>query len=104
MAVGAKPKPTKIQDEEHVLDRRRGIKIRVEVWAGPDGKVTRFNLAYINPSEFAGDNGRVLGYDNAHGTTHRHLRGKVKYFGEMSYEQAVVAFDEEVQDLRKEIE
>lgn len=39
-----------------------------------------------------------------HGTTHRHLRGKVKYLGEMSYEQAVAAFDEEVQDLRKEIE
>lgn len=104
MAGKAKKKHIKIQDEEHVLDRRRGIKIRVEVWAAPDGKVTRFNLAYINPSEFAGDNGRVLGYDNAHGTTHRHLRGKVEYFGEMSYEEAVVAFDEEVHAIRKEIE
>jgi hypothetical protein len=26
---------------------------------------------------YPGDNGRVLGYDSAHGQHHRHLRGKI---------------------------
>lgn len=42
-----------------------------EVW-GDVGKdktvVTRYNLAYINQAMFQGDNGRVLGFDNAHGS------------------------------------
>ncbi len=31
--------------------------------------VTRYNLAYINHEMFQGDNGRVLGFDNATGIT-----------------------------------
>jgi hypothetical protein len=40
--------------------------------------VTRYNLAYVNPLIFSGDNGRVLGYDNAHGEHHRHYMGEVE--------------------------
>lgn len=39
--------------------------------------VTRYNLAYINDEIFRGDNGRVLGFDNAHGRHHRHFMGVV---------------------------
>lgn len=42
------------------------------------GKVVRYNMAYINHDIFQGDNGRVLGYDNAHGVHHRHYKGKVE--------------------------
>jgi len=42
------------------------------------GKVVRYNLAYINHDIFQRDNGRVLGYDNAHGTHHRHMKAKSK--------------------------
>lgn len=41
------------------------------------GDVLHYSLAYINPMIFAGDNGRVLGYDNAHGYSHRHYLGVV---------------------------
>ena len=41
-----------------------------------DWRVARYNLAYINHAIFQGDHGRVIGYDNAHGTHHRHAFGK----------------------------
>lgn len=103
--MAGKPKQVeKVQDEEHVLDRRLGIKLRVEVWADKAGRVTRFNLADIDPTDFARDNGRVLGYDNAHRKTHRHFRGEVTYPGDLSYEAAADAFFAEVRRVRKETE
>jgi hypothetical protein len=41
------------------------------------GRVVKYALAYINPQIFAGDNGRVLGYDNDHGYPHRHFKGQI---------------------------
>ena len=63
----------KIVDEAHHISRRRGNgQLRREVWIGDDGKVSRYNLAYINHELCAVDNGRVVGYDNQHGYHHRH--------------------------------
>ncbi len=59
--------------------------LQYEVWGYQEkGKtiVTRYNLAYINPTIYAGDNGRVLGYDNAHGHHHRHYMGGMAGFDE----------------------
>jgi hypothetical protein len=95
-------KLTKRQDEEHDLDRRLGAKLRYETWADVTGRVVRFNMAYINPHAYAGDNGRVLGYDNAHGQVHRHYRGVVSSLGKMSYDQAWGAFDREFRKLWSE--
>jgi len=53
-------------------------KVRYEVWEDKHGKVTRYNLAYINPLIHPKDNGRVFGYDNAHGVHHRHYMGKAE--------------------------
>ncbi len=39
--------------------------------------VTRYNLAYINHSICNVDNGRVLGFDNAHDYHHTHYIGEV---------------------------
>lgn len=52
--------------------------MRREVWEDEQGRVARYNLAYINYSIFQGDNGRVVGYDNAHGFHHRHFMGEVE--------------------------
>jgi hypothetical protein len=52
--------------------------IREEVWKDAGGNVFRYNLAFINFHLFAGDNGRVLGYDTAHGQAHRHFAGTVE--------------------------
>ena len=57
----------KIIDESHrISDRRGNGKLRREIWIDETGKVMRYNLAYINHNLYAGDNGRVVGYDNAH--------------------------------------
>ncbi len=42
------------------------------------GNITRYNLAYINHRLYAKDNGRVVGYDNAHGFHHRHFMGSTE--------------------------
>jgi hypothetical protein len=69
---------TKLQDVSNRLSKAHGNGIlRREIWVDSNGKVTRYNLAYINHEIFQGDNGRVLGYDNAHGFHHRHYMGKV---------------------------
>jgi hypothetical protein len=46
--------------------------LRREIGVDGQGHVVRYNLAYINHRIYAGDNGRVLGCDSAHGHHHRH--------------------------------
>lgn len=65
-------------DERCVLSRKKGDgQLRREVWTDEKGNVVRYNLAYINHSLFAGDNGRVVVYDNNHGVHHRHYMGRI---------------------------
>jgi len=69
----------KIYDDRHTIAKRRGNgELRREVWVDKSGRVTRYNLAYINHDVHQGDNGRVVGYDNAHGFHHRHYFGQVE--------------------------
>ena len=69
----------KIIDETFTISRKRGNGLlRREVWVDRQGHVVRYNLAYINHTIHSGDNGRVVGYDNAHGYHHRHYMGKVE--------------------------
>jgi Family of unknown function (DUF6516) len=77
-----------------------------EVWGYVSrGKtqVTRYNLAYINPQLYAKDNGRVLGFDNAHGYHHRHFMGKVEAVEFESYEAIAERFQAEWQELVKRL-
>lgn len=77
-----------------------------EVWGYiADGKtvVTRYNLAYINPLICQKDNGRVLGFDNAHDYHHRHFMGKVAPVEFVSYEQMLERFQEEWHEIVKGI-
>ena len=57
--------------------------------------VTRYNLAYINQAIYIGDNGRVLGFDNAHDYHHRHFMGKVETVEFISYEATLERFQRE---------
>ena len=63
--------------------------------------MARYNIAYINHTMFSGDNGRVLGYDNAHGYHHRHWMGTVEPFEFESYASVIDRFQSEWQDLVK---
>ncbi len=75
--------------------------MRREIWVDAHGCVVRYNLAYINHVLYAGDNGRVLGYDSAHGWHHRHYRGKVTAVQFDSFEEVEARFQEEWVSLGK---
>lgn len=76
--------------------------VREEVWEDEAGKVVRYNLAFVNHFMMTSDNGRVLGYDNAHGHHHRHFYGAVEEISVASYEDLAVLFRDEVRILRSE--
>ncbi|MDP1659816.1 MAG: DUF6516 family protein [Methylotenera sp.] len=91
----------KLIDESHVISAKKGNgMLRREVWVDDKGKITRYNLAYINHQIFNGDNGRVIGFDNAHGYHHRHYYGKVEAVSFTSYEDIEMLFEKEWLVLR----
>lgn len=93
----------KVVDSSFVIPAKRGNGIvRREVWQDQRGRVTRYNLAYINHRLFAGDNGRVLGYDNAHDFHHRHWYGKVEPVEFNGFEAIEERFQEELMQLLQE--
>jgi len=75
--------------------------IREEVWENEAGKAVRYNLAFINHILYPKDNGRVLGYDNAHGPHHRHYFGTVEPVVAAGFEAVAKLFYAEVKELRK---
>ncbi|KAB2318970.1 transcriptional regulator [Betaproteobacteria bacterium SCN1] len=85
----------KTTDETYRIASKRGNGIlRREVWIDDaTGRVTRYNLAYINHNLFAGDNGRVIGYDNAHGSHHRHYFGSMEPVEFVSFEEIEDRFE-----------
>ena len=88
---------TKIIDESHKISDKRGNgKLRREIWVDSvTGKITRYNLAYINHNLHAGDNGRVVGYDNAHDGHHRHYFGVVEPVDFVSFEDIEERFEQD---------
>ena len=91
----------KLIDESHVISTKKGNGImRREVWVDDKGRVTRYNLAYINNGLFNDDNGRILGFDNAHGYHHRHYYGQVEAVNFISFEETEILFEKEWLALR----
>jgi hypothetical protein len=75
--------------------------VREEVWEDTDGAVRRYNLAFVNPFLTVVDNGRVLGYDNAHGEHHRHFYGHTEQVSISSFEALSTMFYKEVEAFRR---
>jgi hypothetical protein len=95
-------KLSKVTDNSHIVRCAVGIgELREEVWQDASGKEVRYNLAFINHHLFSGDNGRVLGYDTAHGHLHRHFAGHVKEIAPVSYSEILERFIAEVSELKK---
>ena len=65
----------------------------------PSKKVISYALAYINFSIFSSDNGRVLGYDNSHGFSHRHFMGNITSDQFIGYEALYEKFELEWQQI-----
>ena len=103
--MGRKSRLRKITDYETGFRCAGGVGIlREEVWVNGDEAVVRYNLAFLMPYLFAADHGRVLGYDNAHGTHERHFMGRVEPADFHSYAETARRFYREVQTLRKTYE
>jgi hypothetical protein len=94
-------KPVKVTDESAAIRCVAGDGlIREEVWKDVGGNVVRYNLAFINFHLFAGDNGRVLGFDTAHGRAHRHFAGVVEVIKPAQYDEIYDRFLAEVDKLK----
>lgn len=93
---------TKVIDDSFTLSPKRGNGIlRREVWVDERGKVVRYNLAYIHHDIFQRDNGRVVGYDNAHGQHHRHYMGIVEPVDFESFEDIEARFEQDWTEFRR---
>lgn len=94
------------REQIYLKASRGGGILSYEVWGySEQGRtvVTRYNLAYINPAIFTGDNGRVLGYDNAHGYHHRHKFGEIEPVDFSSYQEQLERFQQEWNELMRSI-
>ncbi|PIV98704.1 MAG: transcriptional regulator [Deltaproteobacteria bacterium CG_4_8_14_3_um_filter_51_11] len=81
-----------------------GGTLQYEAWGYQEKErtvVTRYNIAYINHKISPVDNGRVLGYDNAHGYHHRHWMDSIEPFEFESYASVVDRFQAEWKSLMK---
>ena len=75
--------------------------MRLEIWVDGQDRVVRYNFAYINPLIFPGDNGRVIGYDSAHGKHHRHYKGKITAVSLNNFEEIEERFQKEWSNVAK---
>jgi hypothetical protein len=93
------PKEILLEQERFELKTKSGGGLlSYEVWGYRSQEktvVTRYNLAYINHAIYSGDNGRVLGFDNAHGYHHRHYMGTVESVEFESFEATQERFQQE---------
>ncbi len=98
--MSKKPKPVRsVSAEVHYLKGpRSGALIKEEIWR-EDGEVVAYNLAYINQRICRVDHGRVLGFDNRHGSHHRHFMGKTEPIAFKSYSAILKRFIRELHEL-----
>ena len=83
-------------DDRYLIAARHGNgQLRREIWVDETGRVSRYNLAYINHQIYAGDNGRVVGYDNQHGVHHRHYFGHSESVEFTSFEDIEARFEDD---------
>ena len=98
-----KTKFRKVVSEQFPLSPERGGGIiKIEAWGNEQGKVVKYSSAYINHMIFSGDNGRVLGYDNAHNFHHKHYLGELSEVDDFtSYQDLVERFEKEIKEFIK---
>jgi len=95
-------KDSLIRDETLKISRKNGNGSLIRrVWQDDKGNVTKYSLAYINFKLYTGDNGRVLGYDNAHGYHHKHFMGNEENINFTSFEKIEETFEKEYKVLHE---
>jgi hypothetical protein len=100
--MGRKSRLRKIVDDETGFRCAGGVGIlREEVWVDECEQVVRYNLAFVLPHLSSIDNGRILGFDNAHEVHERHFMGQVEPVQFNGYPATARRFYGEVDALRK---
>jgi hypothetical protein len=99
MAVGGRKA---VNEQLYVSKGNGGGIVRREIWVDGQDGIVRYNLAYINPMIYSGDNGRVIGYDSAHGNHHRHYKGRISVVSLSRFEDIEAQFQGEWSRLAKE--
>lgn len=93
-----------IEDDVITLHKSKGNgTLRRQVWVDNEDKVTRYSLAYINHLIFTGDNGQVLGFDNAHGFHHKHYMGNVEPISFNTFTELEERFQHEFEVIHAKI-
>ncbi len=98
------PRLRKVTNDSHQLRCKSGSSgiLREEVYVDASGAVVKYNLAFIHFGLCQTDNGRVLGYDNAHGYPERHWMGMAEQIEFQSYKKTLERFLDEVERLKEE--
>jgi hypothetical protein len=103
--MGRRDRLLKDTDDEARFRCGGGVGIlREEVWVNEKGDVVQYNLAFLMPHLTKTDNGRVLGYDNAHGRHERHFMGQASEVEFKSYSATAKGFYREAEALRRSYE
>jgi hypothetical protein len=94
-------KLTKIINEKHFVSKKKGGGIiHIQAWENDKKEVVKYAMAYINTNIFSNDNGRVIGYDNAHNFHHKHYFGEIFEIDDFStFENQLNIFEQEIQEF-----
>ncbi len=93
----------KVVSEQFPVNPKRGGGIlKIEAWENNKGEIVKYSMAYINHFIFSGDNGRVIGYDNAYNFHHKHYMGEISEVSNyISYQDLVERFEKEIKEFVK---
>jgi Family of unknown function (DUF6516) len=85
-----------VRDEFYPKGRKLGVVVRIQADYSRKGRLLKYSMALIDTQNIAIDNGRLLGYDHAHGYHHRHRLGQVEPVEFDTYEDTEKRFEAEV--------
>lgn len=89
-----------VSEQFPVSPKRGGGLLKIEAWENEQGEIVKYSMAYINHLIFSGDNGRVIGYDNAHNFHHKHYFGEIsEVLNFSSYQNLVERFEQEIKEF-----
>ncbi|HLB58449.1 MAG TPA: DUF6516 family protein [Gammaproteobacteria bacterium] len=93
-----------LYDECTTLPKSKGNgQLIRKVSINEDNEITRYSLAYINHTICYDDNGRVLGYDNAHDYHHKHDMGNVEPVKFVNFDEIEKRFQKEFEVLYEKV-
>jgi len=96
------PELERLDDSFKIPDKRGNGQIRIQYLKNPEtGEVITYSMAYINDAICSVDNGRVIGFDNAHGEHHKHDMGAYIPVEFESFEKTFELFQEQWQQYLK---